>query len=196
MTMEKVASALAFPLALLLAVGLAWLGTEHRDLRVQLRQALARDRAPQVGQWLPPHEVRSYDGTARAVLAPEGRAGKQVLYFYLPDCPYCRESEPNVSHLSAALHERPGLGEFLGISLLADRARTRTQIDGRALVMTDPRMLKVYRIAKVPTLLVVDAKGRIEFAHVGVVGKDDIVKLWTVLSPTRVGRGPSPQPRD
>lgn len=193
MAMDKVTQAITLILALLLGATTAWLGHGHRDLRGRLEEARARERMPQAGQWLPPFEVYSYDGTQRAVLAPEKATGKQVLYFYLPDCPHCRRSEPNVSHLSAALRQQRGDVEFLGISLLADRSGTRRRIDGRALVMTDPRMLKVYRISRVPALLVVDAKGRIEFAHVGVIRRDDIVKLWAVLSPL-AGQARSRQP--
>lgn len=194
MTMEKVGNALALITMLLLGASTAWLGSAHRDLRLQLAEVRAREGMPQVGQWLPEAEVVSYDGKRRKKLGDPRGPRAQVVYFFLPGCPYCRKSEPFVSQLSASLLEQPGLAEFVPVSVAPDTPDLRADLPGGVLTMTDERMRGVYRANQVPMLLVLSPEGRIEFSHTGVIAKDDIIKLWATLQPGKAGHG-SNQPQ-
>lgn len=178
-----------------LAGTIVWMGYVNRDLRMQLQEFRESVHVPQVGQWMPVANVASYDGTRRETLGRAAPGTHQVLYFFLPQCPYCKASEPHISLFAGALLNRPDLGTLLPVSLYGriDDTSLPVGLAPDVLVMRDERLRKVLRLSKVPALLAVNDAGEIVYAHTGTVATEDINNLWAAIQPRTTGRGEQPR---
>jgi len=126
----------------------------------ELRETLqARAAQPRVVDWVPPYSVARLDGTP---LTLGGSTTTQPLYFFHPHCPHCIASEAAISRIAARLRGLPSL-QCVGISAASDGeldADRRTSPGALPLAHRDAKkMLSLFRISALPTLLLVDREG-------------------------------------
>ena len=174
------------PIALLLSLGLmvvlAWQNRELRQAQVELQK---RAFEPYAGMWMPDVATVALDGSAvRLGTAP---ARYQVLYFFTPSCPYCRQSAPAIRALAERLAPQSAHVQMVGVADgQAEPVRRYAAEQGFRFPIAlapDKRTLALFRANSVPLLVVVDAQGRVAYSHVGVL---DVEKeLEQVLAAVR-----------
>jgi thiol-disulfide isomerase/thioredoxin len=124
-----------------------------------------------VGSAAPSFHLVADDGGSRDF--PTGRA--TVLEFFETGCPHCQATAPALCRLATA---QPATDILLVDAALEDATALRAyrarffghcQAADRLALLLDPgdRVTHLYRVTVVPTIYVVDARGRIAFAGVG-----------------------------
>lgn len=148
------------------------LAREQRDLTRRYVELRARALHPHPGLVVPTFEAKGVDGE-RFVLGAPGVGRPQVLFFFTTRCPYSRTSIPSWR----ALHEasRGGAARFQAIGVALDSgAVVRAYAEEHRLpypVVTLPerKLASLYRVRRVPLLVVVGDEGRVLHARVGAM---------------------------
>ena len=174
---------LAAIVATCLVALLAW---QNRDLRRTQGELETRVREPYPGMFVPQVATLAIDGAPLDVGAPA--ADFQVLYFFMPDCPYCAASAASIRALSERLaRETGGRVPLIGVGNAAvDEllGYVRDQRFGFPIAsITEQRTLALFRASIVPLVLVVDRNGRVHHATVGTF--DSEAKIDLVLAAVR-----------
>lgn len=174
---------LAAIVATCLVALLAW---QNRDLRRTQGELEKRVREPYPGMFVPQVATLAIDGAPLDVGAPA--ADFQVLYFFMPDCPYCAASAASIRALSERLaRETGGSVPLIGVGNAAvDEllGYARGQRFGFPIAsITEQRTLALFRASIVPLVLVVDRNGRVHHATVGTF--DSEAKIDLVLAAVR-----------
>lgn len=81
----------AFILLSLLIAVLGFRVHQLKDLVDELRPK------PRVGLWVPPYPANTLDGSPVVLGSPQGQF--QILYFFSPTCPVCKQVEPQVADI-------------------------------------------------------------------------------------------------
>ena len=161
------------PIALLLSLGLVVvLASQNRELRQTQVELQKRAFEPYAGMWMPEITTVALDGSPiRLGTAP---ARYQVLYFFTPSCPYCRQSAPAIRTLAERLAPESARVQMVGVADgQAEPVRRYAAEQGFRFPIAlapDKRTLALFKANSVPLLIVVDAQGRVAYSHVGVLG--------------------------
>ena len=68
---------------------------QNRQLREERQWFVARTTEPYLGMYVPQIAVTALDGATHMLGTPAAQF--QVLYFFTPNCPYCKRSAPSVA---------------------------------------------------------------------------------------------------
>lgn len=175
--------------ALLVAV-LAW---QNRGLRSELAILYQRVSEPYPGMWVPDVAARTLDGAPVALGAPSD--APQVLYFFSPTCPYCRQSVPMVKRLAQTLASDAPRARMYAVADAGARKTGVEAIAGHvrdqgfafpAVALSDRRALGLFRANAVPLVVVIDPGGRVRHAHVGVLSDEG--DLEDILNAVRLSQ--------
>lgn len=168
----------AFVLLSLLIVVLGFRVHQLKGLVDELRPQ------PEVGQWVPPYQAATLDGAPVALGKPQGQF--QILYFFSPTCPVCKQSEPKVADIQQRIAVSHAPIEMYGVSAVpVDMLRSYTA-EGRGtypLIPLEPKkMASLMQVHSVPTMVVVDKEGVIQWANVGPIDDAADEALGKVIS--------------
>ena len=139
---------------------------------------------PRVGEWVPTYPASTLDGSPVTLGDPQGRL--QVFYLFSPACPVCKEMESQIAAIHQRIVDSGELVEMYGVSAVpADMLRGYVA-EGRSrypvVQLESRKMVSLMQVHSVPTMIVVDREGIVQWAHVGPV--DDAVEqtLDAILS--------------
>ncbi|WP_242112187.1 TlpA family protein disulfide reductase [Luteimonas aquatica] len=163
-------------LALLAAAALVVvLASQNRDLREQRDMLEKRAFEPYPGMWLPKVPATTLDG-AKVELGTAPREF-QLLYFFTPTCPYCKQSAPMVRQLAERLAGDADRVQLLGVADgrldPVQRYVAEHDFDFPVVLLSDRRTLALFKAQSVPLLVVVDARGRVRHSHLGVFDRPE-----------------------
>lgn len=149
------------------------LANQLREVRAEYADLQERTRFLQAGMYVPPFHGATLNGDSIAIAASDPET-RQVLLVYNTSCPYCEATIPAWQRLSARLDDEPGV-EIYGLSLDPGDT-TRSYSDAHELrypsvLLSDERMVSMYRASVVPQTLVVH-DGRVIHARVGLMEED------------------------
>lgn len=155
----------AFVVLSLLIVVLGFRIHQLRNLVDELRPQ------PKAGLWVPPYPAATLDGAPVVLGSPKGQF--QVFYFFSPTCPVCKQIEPQI----ADIHERITVSrapiEMYGVSTVSVDMLRGYAAEGRGaypLIPLEPKkMVSLMEVHSVPTMIVVDKEGVIQWANVGPI---------------------------
>ena len=166
---------------------------------VQRNQALADENRvlarrvvePRVGLFVPAYAAATLDGQ-RVALGALGH--RQVLIFFRTTCPYCRASMPAFNAIAERLAPDSQIAIY-GVALdSANAARAYVTEHGlRFPVLAElaPRLVGLYRVSRVPLILVVNEQGRLAYARLGVLESaaavDSVVTAAEARPPSLIG---------
>ena len=155
-----------------LALALIWvLAMQLREARARFADLAQRYREPHPGMYVP--TVAASDLAAHSVLIGDSTPGaRQLVFVFTTECPYCRASLPAWSRLAAAAESmRSPPVRVLGVSLSAlDSTRayaTEHHLAFPIVRFPEHKLVYVYRSQTVPVTMVIEAPGRVVYAHVG-----------------------------
>lgn len=146
---------------------LAW---QNRQLREERQWFVARTTEPYLGMYVPQIAVTALDGATHVLGTPAAQF--QVLYFFTPNCPYCKRSAPSVVQAAQRIGAESGGGaQLIGVCHCAPAQARRYAAEHRfdfpVATLTDRRALMLFRARNVPLMLALDRDGRVRHARVG-----------------------------
>lgn len=133
----------------------------------------------QKGSPLPPLSLPDTEGNI--INIPGDLSGStKVLLFWRDGCTYCEREMPQIEPIYQKYHEM-GL-DFVAIHMgpgleASKKLRDDMNLTFPLLIDKDSRTRKLYGVAAVPTMFVLDGKGLIRERILGGLGAGDIVKL-------------------
>ena len=162
------AAALAAAVALVAVLGM------QRRAQDERYDALRRDTSlPRGGMFVPTFTTQAADGSDVTIgERPDG--GKQVLFLFTTTCPYCKASLPAVRELATAAAAEPPPGAAMygivldSLTLAADYAAAN-DLSFPIVEFPARKLRHLYRARSVPTLLVLNAEGRVLFDRTGAL---------------------------
>lgn len=153
------------------AAGLAgFLALEQRDLERRYEELLQRALHAHAGMFVPAFETHTVR-TAEPLAVGDPPAGRpDILYFFTTTCPHSRASLPAFQQIAARAGPH---GRVVGIALdTASAARSYAEEHGLeypVVSLLDRRLVSLYRVRRVPLVMVVDAGGRVLYARQGAL---------------------------
>lgn len=138
-----------------------------------------KDSALKKGSLLPPLSLPDTEGNILEI--PGGLSGStRVLLFWREGCTYCEREMPLIEPMYKRLHAR-GL-DFVAIHLgpgfeASKKIRQEMGLSFPLVIDEDSRSRKLYGVAAVPTMFVLDGQGLIRERILGGLGVQDIEKL-------------------
>jgi hypothetical protein len=158
------------------AVVVVALARQKQSLEARYRELAARLDHPYVGMYVTVIRAPSVQGDSILIGAP-GEGERQVLLIFDTRCPYSRNSLPWWNGLADRLAGDSPVSIY-GVSLDSLEA-TRVYAMEHELAfpvvsLTQPRMEGLYRLQRVPQIVILDDEGRVAFTRLGVV-EDSIV---------------------
>ncbi len=172
--LRRVAS-LVLIMALIVA-GIIWLqgGDPIGSLRAVVSgEALIalfdRSPAPRPGRYAPDFSLTDLDGNQ--VTLSEHRGKKVILNFWATWCPPCRAEMPDLERLA---HDHQGTLTVLLIDLEEGEEQIRPFLDDIGVTLvplldSDAAVATMYRVAALPTSLIIDEEGVIQEVQAGAV---------------------------
>lgn len=140
-----------------------------RALAEQNRLLARRAVDPRPGLYVPSLDATTLEGT-RVVLGELGQ--RQVMFFFNRTCPYCRASLPGWNAIAARLGRDSGVRVY-GIAFDSIRPAAAYAKDRNlrfpVVARPDPRMAGLYRVSRVPLVLVINEEGRMEYVRIGAL---------------------------
>ena len=156
------------------------LAQRHRDLTraySELRRSTTFLRA---GDVVPTFTTTTLDGAPVAIGSAPSTDARQVLFILRTTCPYCVATLPVWRRLADSLHllSYPPI-QVLVISLDSADA-TRAYVRAHALtyptlLFPERKLVRLYRVAATPQTLVLNAEGRVLYAHTGLIDSVAVV---------------------
>ena len=156
------------------AVVVVALARQKQSLEARYRELAARLDDPYVGMYVPVIRAPSLQGDSVLIGEP-GEGKRQVLLVFGIDCPYSRASLPSWRALADRLAGESGVQTY-GVSLDSLEA-SRTYATEHALgfpvvSLTERRAQGLFRLQRIPQILILNDEGRVEFTRLGVVESD------------------------
>jgi peroxiredoxin len=152
------------------------LSMQQRALVDRVSTLTTRVRDPYVGIYLPAVTLKSVAGdSVRLGEAPSGNA--QVLLVFSTSCRFCRASLSEWKRMASQLRGPSGV-EILGVSV--DSAEVTQQylvehhLEFPVVSFTDGKLRALYRSNLMPQTLVIDAQGRVQYAHLGALTETSV----------------------
>jgi len=159
------------------AVVVVALARQKQSLEVRYRELAARLDHPYVGMYVPVVGAPSLQGDSVLIGAP-GEGERQVLLVFDTRCPYSRASLPWWDALGERLAADSRVSIY-GISLdslEASRSHAMEHALGFPVVsLMERRAQGLFRLQRVPQILILNDEGRVEFTRLGVVESDAAV---------------------
>jgi len=156
----------------ILALALIWVLTmQLRSARAQYADLAQRYREPHAGMYLP--TVVAPDLAAHLVLLGDStRGARQLVFVFTTECPYCRASLPAWRRLAAEAEAmRSPRVRVVGVTLSAPDSTRAYAAEHRLTFpivrFPEHKLVYIYRSQTVPVTMVIDAPGRVVYAHVG-----------------------------
>jgi hypothetical protein len=165
-----------FALAVLLAASLAItlrLSATSRALRTEVRRLRQRALTAHPGLYLPPHRAGTLAGDSAALGLRAGAAGPQLLFYVSADCGLCTATAPVWDSIARGLATARAPVDVRWVSVdslpkAAAWARGRAIEPRRVVLLAGEPPRRWYRAQAVPQTVLLDAEGRVTYAHAGV----------------------------
>jgi peroxiredoxin len=131
----------------------------------------------EVGDIVPPFKTQSLSGEP-AEITYNGTS-KYLLYIFSPSCDVCQHEIPTINKLYLRLQENGC--QVKGVSI-DDIDRSRERLQGKelafdVLIMPNMAVQRTYRVVSVPQIMLVSAKGQVEWVHYGALTSDNLSGL-------------------
>ena len=143
---------------------------------------LSGPQTSEVGDIVPPFKTLSLSGESGEITY--NGTSKYLLYIFSPSCDVCQQEIPTVNRLYPRLQESGY--QVKGVSIDAiDKSRQNLQGKDLAfeiLLMPNMAVQRTYRVVSIPQLMLVSAKGQVEWVHYGALTSDDISDLLSKVS--------------
>ncbi len=169
---------LALASVLVVALGLvAILAVQNRALEARNAELAERLVFPYRGLVVPAFEGVTLSGDSVRIGSGPDSALRQVLLFFTTTCPYCKASIP-VWNAVATRGRELGFAVYGVVLDSLDLARAYVAEHGLTypvVPLPERRLAELYRIRRVPMMLVVDAAGRIRYARWGEVSSGTVL---------------------
>lgn len=151
-----------------LVVALAW---QKRSLEQRYARLLERSLNPHPGLFVPAFSAATVAGDSVRIGEPQPGTA-QLLFFFTTTCPYCKASLPawnRIVRATEGIHDVAAYGVALD-SLHLTREYVRERAMTRPIVvLNDRRSTSLYRVRRVPLLLLVGEGGRVRFSRIGTL---------------------------
>lgn len=163
---------------------LALMQQEISDLRSRnsaLSGTLAGTPDAQPGDIVP--SFHSVNLESQTVAINFDGASKRLLYIFSPDCSSCVSQFPTWNRLAEVARSRNLLVHAISINGLEESRARLSHIDRNfeILIMPNQPVMRSFRVVSIPEVLVVSAKGMIEWVHYGVMTEEKIKELVTII---------------
>ena len=164
-----------------------YLVRQNRTLAEENRLLARRAAEPRPGLFVPAVQAATLDGDS-VVLGEPGRC--QLLFFFNHTCPYCRASVPAWNAIARRL-DRAAV-ELYGVALdsasVAEAYAAEQGFRFPVIAKPEPRVVALYRVSRVPLVLLLNQDGRMAYARLGVL--ESPAAIDSVVVATRVLREP------
>lgn len=177
---------------------------QNRALTEQTWMLTRRAVDPRPGLFVPELAATTLEGVPITL----GQAGhRQVLLFFNHTCPYCRASLAAWNAIAAALEAHGDISVY-GIafdsSVTASAYAAEHALHFPIVATPGPRVAGLYRVSRVPLVLVVTEEGRMGYVRMGAIGSqlaiDSVLRAATsshgVISASSGKLGPASDPGD
>jgi peroxiredoxin len=138
---------------------------------------LSGPQSAEAGDIVPPFKTQSLSGEP-AEITYNGTS-KYLLYIFSPSCDVCQHEIPTINKLYPRLQENGC--QVKGVSI-DDIDRSRERLQGKelafdVLIMPNMAVQRTYRVVSVPQIMLVSAKGQVEWVHYGALTGDNLSGL-------------------
>jgi peroxiredoxin len=138
---------------------------------------LSGPQSAEAGDIVPPFKTQSLSGEP-AEITYNGTS-KYLLYIFSPSCDVCQHEIPTINKLYPRLQENGY--QVKGVSI-DDIDRSRERLQGKelafdVLIMPNMAVQRTYRVVSVPQIMLVSAKGQVEWVHYGALTSDNLSGL-------------------
>ena len=158
----------ALLVASVLVVALAF---QNRGLIERIQQLATRARDPYSGLYLPAISIATVTGDS-AKLGECADCRAQLLFVFTTTCGFCRASLPAWKRIATAFNGDPDI-EVYGISADSSEITHQFAIEHRlefpVVSFTERRLRALYRSDAVPQTLILNPRGRVDFARLGAL---------------------------
>ena len=173
MNLSKLHSLLLLAAAVMASTLVVRLGLQKRALERRVEELLTRTRDPYPGFLVPPVSVESVQGDS-IVLGGAAPGTLQLMFVFSTTCGSCVASMPAVKSIHAELGTNAPI-ELFGVSVDSLEA-TRRYMEEHGLAfpvvsLTLRRLLALYRLRRVPQLLLLDHLGRVQYVRAGALAE-------------------------
>ncbi len=158
----------------------AVLGARHHDLSRAYERLREWAILPHAGLEVPAFSTLTLDGARVTIGAAATPATRQVLFILRTTCPYCRATLPVWERIADSLRRvtTPGI-ELYAISLeSADSTRAwvlANHLPYPLLTFPEQSLVSFYRAVATPQTVVLDGRGRVRYAHTGLLDNPAVV---------------------
>jgi peroxiredoxin len=164
------------------------LGWQNHALREALDEAAPK---PRVGQWVPSHPARTYDG--RTLVLGRPASALQLVYVFTPDCPHCKASEEAIALVERRAAQARMPVELVGLSAAPDdrlAAYAQARRTAFPVVRLDAaKLFSLFQLNIVPALVAVDRDGYVRHVQIGeIVGEDGASRVLQAID-AALGKG-------
>lgn len=142
---------------------------QNRTLAEENRLLARRAVDPRPGLYVPALDATTLDGTP-VTLGQLRR--RQVLFFFNHTCPYCRASIPAWNVIAARLEGHSAVrvyGVAFDSTTVASAYARQHGLRFAVIAKVEPRVAGLYRVSRVPLILVVNEDGRMGYVRIGVL---------------------------
>jgi peroxiredoxin len=171
-----------------LAVAAFWIMKLSREQAAMARAmgavegTLSGPQSSEVGDIVPPFKSQNLSGEA-AEISYNGTS-KYLLYIFSPACDTCQREIPTINKLDPRFQESGY--QIKGISIDSmDKSRQYLQgktVAFEVLLMPNMAVQRTYRVVSIPQVMLVSAKGQVEWVHNGDLSNDDLSSLLSKAS--------------
>jgi peroxiredoxin len=152
-----------------LAIFTVWITWKAKSLELSSRDS--QSKPAMVGKQAPDFQLTTLDG--RIVTLAEFRGKKKVVIdFWASWCGPCRIEMPVMRRFYQSTHKADAKFEFLAISTDEDRADAESaakhdKLPFTVLMDSAGKTASAYQVEAIPTLLVIDEQGKVEWGETG-----------------------------
>lgn len=142
-----------------------------RALRNTFQTTLERYTTAKAGMFVPPVPLPDLSDSV-VHLGSASATGPQLVYFFTTTCPVCKASVPG---WSALIEQTAGLPVHAVAASLDPDSSTRSYVAehsmaGQVVVLPPGPLPTLYRVFRVPMLMLVDSTGRAAYVRIGLIG--------------------------
>jgi len=153
------------------------LAFQKRALIDRQQELAARSRDPQPGFYVPAIDIETVTGEP-VRLGESAEGFVQMLFVFNTTCDFCKSSVPAWKEIASQLGHNGDVHVY-GVSLQSVEETkgfvSEHSIEFPVVSLTDRKLRALYRSHLVPQTVVLDPKGRVEYARVGAVTEDALI---------------------
>lgn len=166
-----------YALLLVSVTFVAWSVHRYQKLEERLVKTTFDLGHPRVGEWIPSTDLPVLQSPASIAKIGAPERDGQVLYFFSPDCQFCRASTEHVERIHDIIRAHGDM-EMYAVSVMnEDETRQYLSETGSKIptvVLPGSKEIGLYRLNVVPMLLMVDRDGRVRTARYGQLTDKDV----------------------